>query len=79
MFPALPGWRMFARVERTGADLIDAKGASVDLASFVPRDLYVTDRATARAVAAFVCRSRPERAPWVLAWRDGGREDACAR
>ncbi len=79
-FPALPGWRMFARVERVDADLVDKTGAAFDAASFVPRDLYITDAATARAVAVFVCRTRPARGPWVLVWRaDGRREDACPR
>ena len=80
VYPSLPGWRMFARVERVEADLVDASGASADLFSFVPRDLYVPDAATARAVAASVCRARPNRGPWTLVWRaDGRREDACAR
>lgn len=80
VFPALPGWRMFARVERVDADIVDATGTAVDLASFLPRDLYAPDAATARAVAAFVCRTRPERGPWTLVWRPSGRrEEACAR
>jgi hypothetical protein len=59
---------------------MDAAGRARDLDDFVPRDLYVTDRATARAVAAFVCRTRPELAPWTLVWRAGGaREAACRR
>lgn len=67
-------------MERVEAALVDATGASEDLARFVPRDLYVPDRETARAVAAFVCRTRPARAPWSLEWRaDGTREDACPR
>lgn len=71
---------MFSRVEPAGAVLMDAGGRARDLYDFVPPDLYVTDRAAARAVAAFVCRSRPELAPWTIVWRAGGaREAACPR
>lgn len=77
VFPSLPGWTMFARVERVRATLVDNARREADLYDFVPRDVYVIDASGARAIAAFVCRARPERAPWVLRWDDGREEDAC--
>lgn len=77
VFPDLPGWTMFARVEHVSASLLDRDGRAEDIFSFVARDVYVTDASGARAVAAFVCRRRPERAPWRIRWSDGRVEDAC--
>ena len=79
VFPSLPGWTMFARVERTPSILVDRNGRTESLFAFVPRDLYVIDAQGARAVAAFACRTHPERAPWILRWDDGSTENACSR
>lgn len=78
VFPALPGWTMFAKVERLPTALVDKNGKTESLHDFVPRDVYVTDLSGARAVAAFACRRMPERAPWRLRWNDGRAEDACS-
>lgn len=79
VFPGLPGWTMFSRVERARAELVDRDGRVRDLFSFVPPDVYVVDAAGAAAVAAWVCRAEPARAPWTLRWEDGRTEPACAR
>lgn len=77
VFPDLPGWTMFAHVERLPSALIDKDGRRESLYDFVPKDVYVTGVSGARAIAAFACRRLPERAPWKLAWTDGRVEDAC--
>ena len=79
VFPSLPGWVMFSRAEPVRARLADRDGISEDLFAFVPRDVYVVNRDGAREVAAFVCRSRPERAPWKLVWTDDGSAEAACR
>src|SRR4051812_48724515 len=71
VFPALPGWTMFARIERLPSMLVDKDGKTESLYAFVPKDVYVTGLSGARAIAAFACRRMPERAPWTLAWKDG--------
>lgn len=79
VFPGLPGWTMFAKVEPARARLVDATGEAVEVHDLLPKDVYLIDRAGTRAIAAWQCRQRPERAPWRLEWPDGTREDACAR
>ena len=79
VFPALPGWTMFSRVERMPTELVDREGKVERVYDFVPRDLYVIDAFGARAIAAFVCRRERARAPWLLRWSDGRTEDACPR
>lgn len=79
VLPSLPGWTMFARFERVSARLVDRDGREQDLFASVPRDVYVADAGSARAVAAHVCRSQPARAPWTLRWADGREEPACGR
>jgi len=78
VFPALPGWTMFARFERLPTALVDKNGKAESLYSFVPTDVYVTGVSGARAIAAFACRRMPARAPWKLLWKDGRAEDACS-
>lgn len=78
VFPPLPGWTMFAKVERIPSTLVDKDGKTESLYNFVPRDVYVTGVTGARAIAAFACRRLPERAPWKLLWKDGRAEDACS-
>lgn len=78
VFPPLPGWTMFAKVERLPSTLVDKDGKTESLYNFVPRDVYVTGVTGARAIAAFACRRLPERAPWKLLWKDGRAEDACS-
>lgn len=78
VFPALPGWTMFAKVEEARARLVDATGEAVEVHDLIPKDVYLIDRSGTRAIAAWQCRTRPERAPWSLEWPDGTREDACA-
>ncbi len=78
VFPSLPGWTMFASVERLPSTLVDKDGRSESLYAFVPKDVYVTGATGARAIALFACRRMPERAPWKLVWKDGRAEDACA-
>lgn len=77
VFPALPGWTMFARFERLPTTLVDKDGRRESLYAFVPKDVYVSGLSGARAIAAFACRRRPERTPWKLLWKDGRSEDAC--
>ncbi len=79
VFPALPGWAMFATVAPARARLVDSAGEAVEVHDLLPKDVYLIDRAGTRAVAAWQCRVRPERAPWRLEWPDGTSEDACAR
>ncbi len=79
LFPALPGWRMFARVEDMPAALEDGSGRRYRLLTFVPGDVYVTSMDSERAIARFVCASRPDERPWTLLWGPGGRQDACAQ
>jgi hypothetical protein len=79
VFPGLPGWTMFAKAEPASARLIDATGEAVEVYDLLPRDVYLIDRAGTRAIAAWQCRTRPERAPWRLRWPDGAEEDACAK
>lgn len=69
---------MFAKSEPAGARLIDASGEAVEVYDLLPRDVYLIDRAGTRSIAAWQCRTRPERAPWRLVWPDGLEEDACA-
>ena len=78
LFPALPGWTMFAKAEPAGARLVDASGEAVEVYDLLPRDVYLIDRAGTRAIAAWECRTRPERAPWRLVWPDGKEENPCA-
>lgn len=78
-FPALPGWTMFAKAEPAAAELSDATGEAVKVYDLLPRDVYLVDPAGTRAVAAWQCRVRPERAPWTLIWPGGTQEDACAK
>ncbi|UPT75690.1 MAG: hypothetical protein M0D55_08475 [Elusimicrobiota bacterium] len=79
VFPALPGWTMFAKVEPARARLVDATGLAVEVYDLIPKDVYLVDRAGARAIASWQCRTRPEGAPWKLVWPDDVAEDACAR
>lgn len=78
VFPALPGWTMFARFERLPSTLVDKDGRAEILYDFVPKDVYVTGLSGARAIASFACRRTPERAPWRLLWKDGREEYACS-
>jgi hypothetical protein len=78
VFPALPGWTMFARFERLPANLVDKDGRTESLYAFVPKDVFVTGLSGARAIASFACGRMPERAPWRLLWKDGRAEYACS-
>jgi len=77
VFPALPGWTMFARFEQLPSALVDKDGRTESLYDFVPKDVYVTGLTGARAIASFACRRMPERSPWKMFWKDGRAEDAC--
>lgn len=77
--PGLPGWKMFSKVTNARARLVDATGEAVEVYDLIPKDVYLVNSASTRAVAAWQCRTRPERAPWRLVWPDGTSEDACAR
>jgi hypothetical protein len=77
VFPALPGWTMFAKVEPARARLIDASGQAVEVHDLIPRDVYLIDRSGARAIASWECRAKPERGPWRLKWADGTEENPC--
>ena len=70
---------MFAKAERASARLVDRTGEAVEIYDLIPRDVYLIDRAGTRAIAAWECRARPERAPWRLVWPDGTEEDACSK
>lgn len=76
-FPALPGWTMFSRAEPAPSRLVDRDGKEESLYALLPRDVYLIDADSSRAVAAFACRRFPERAPWRLRWDDGRTEAAC--
>lgn len=77
VFPSLPGWTMFAKLEPARARLIDAAGEAVEIHDLIPRDVYLIDRAGARAVAVWECKAKPERGPWRLEWSDGAEENPC--
>lgn len=63
---------MFAKAEKARARIISADGVAMDLYGLIPRDVYLIDKAGARAVAAWQCASRPDQGPWTLEWADGG-------
>ena len=79
IIPSLPGWTMFAKAERASARLVDTTGEAVEIYDLLPRDVYLIDRAGTRAIAAWQCRTHPDRAPWRLVWSDGTEEDVCAK
>jgi hypothetical protein len=66
----LPGWKMFATVERPAAVRGD-DGRPFDLAAYLPRDAHVVDAAQTVEIAKFVCERR--RAALVITDAVGGR------
>jgi hypothetical protein len=78
----LPGWKMFAVVERPAAVAYEG-GAPLDLARYLPRDAHVVDTAQTVEIAAFVCRR--EHAAIVVrdvergrTWRIAPAAEGCA-
>lgn len=80
VFPGLPGWTMFSKVERAHARLIDGKGVALDLYGLLPRDVYLVDKRQTRLAAKWHCAPLAERGPWTLEWADGSPwEDPCPK
>ena len=63
----LPGWKMFAAVDRVDFELRDRDGLVVDLRDWLPRGANVTESADLVRVAEFVCKKQRSRAPFTLA------------
>lgn len=72
--PTLPGWHMFESADRVDVVLLDASGATLTLADYLPRGALVTDRREAERVARFICGRERARAPFTLVDRTTGRE-----
>lgn len=63
---ALPGWKMFAAVDRLAFELRDRDGRTVDVRDYLPRGAYLTDKGDLVRVARFVCTKERARAPFTL-------------
>lgn len=65
----LPGWKMFASVDRLDYELRDRDGRAVDVRAYLPRGAYVTDYDDLLRIARFVCEKERARAPFAFVER----------
>ena len=63
---SLPAWPMFKRVEPLDYSLKDRSGSAVDIHAYLMRSEYVNTAPQLASIASFICRLRPESAPYVL-------------
>ncbi len=62
----LPGWKMFAAVDRLDYQFRDRDGLAVDVRDYLPRGAYLTDVDDLVRVARFACKKERARAPFTL-------------
>ncbi len=67
----LPGWKMFASVERLDYSLRDRDGRALDVRDYLPRGAYIVDYQELASIATFICEKDRARAP--LTFDERGR------
>lgn len=70
MTGALPGWRMFSRMERVDFQLTDKDLKTVNIYEYLPKSTYVPDRQTLMDIVSFIERKNPDKAPLNLTFHE---------